>query len=89
MRCRLESEEKDSTHELGSFSFEIPQVPCSFNTTLESGMISALHAHEKCKHLKVFPYKIFRMVDSFFYLNIADFVFYCGTNLVASFNNWW
>ena len=30
----LASEEKDSTHELGSFSFEIPQEPCSFNTTI-------------------------------------------------------
>ena len=30
----LESEEKDSTHEHGSFSFEIPQEPCSFNTTI-------------------------------------------------------
>ena len=37
----LESEEKDYTDEHVSFSLEIPQEPCSFNTTPESGMFSA------------------------------------------------
>jgi hypothetical protein len=37
----LESKEKDSTYEHGSFSLEIPQGPCSFNTTPESSTSSA------------------------------------------------
>ena len=38
----LESNEKDSTNEHGNFTFDIPQKPCSFNATPESGMFSAL-----------------------------------------------
>ena len=37
----LESNEKDSTHEHGNFTFDIPCKPCSFNATPESGMLSA------------------------------------------------
>ena len=41
----LESEENDSINEHGSFTFDIPYKPCSFNATLESGMLSALCTH--------------------------------------------
>ena len=37
----LESEEKDSTIEHGSFTLDIPHQSCSFNATPESGMFSA------------------------------------------------
>ena len=43
----LESNEKDSTNENGSFTFDIPYKPCSFNATLESGMLSALCTHTR------------------------------------------
>ena len=43
----LECDKKDSTHEHGSFTFEIPCKPCSFNATLESGMLSALCTHRR------------------------------------------
>ena len=41
----LESNEKDSTNEHGSFTFGISHKPCSFNTTPESGMLSAPCTH--------------------------------------------
>ena len=43
----LESEEKDSTIEHGSFTLDIPQHSCSFNATPESGMLSALCTHTR------------------------------------------
>ena len=42
----LESKEKDSTNEHGSFTFDIPCKPCSCNATPESGMLSAPCTHE-------------------------------------------
>ena len=42
----LESEEKDSTNVHGSFTFDIPRKPCSFNATPELGMLSAPCTHE-------------------------------------------
>jgi hypothetical protein len=69
----LESEGKDSIDEHGSFFPEIPQEPCSFNASLESGMLCASSAHKDCSHLKILSCKTFRRlhVDA-----------YCGrTNL--------
>jgi len=37
----LESNEKNSSNEHGNFTLEMPQKSCSFNATLESGIISA------------------------------------------------
>ena len=56
----LESEEKNSTIEHGSFTLEIPHKPCSFNTTPESGTLSAPCTHEDYNHLMVLFCKIFR-----------------------------
>src|SRR6185369_4091920 len=65
----LESKEKDSTNEHGNFTFDIPHKPCSFNATLESGMLSALCTHEDYNQLKVLFCKIFRrlVVDVYVY----------------------
>ena len=65
----LESEEKDSTNEHGSFTFDIPRKPCSFNATPESGMLSAPCTHEDYSHLIVLFCKIFRrlVVDVYVY----------------------
>ena len=66
----LESNEKDSTNEHGSFTFDIPRKPCSFNATLESGMLSAPCTHEDYNQLKkVLFCKIFRrlVVDVYVY----------------------
>ena len=56
----LESKEKDSTNEHGSFTLEMPQKPCSFNATPESDTRSAPCTHEDYNHLKVLFCKIFR-----------------------------
>ena len=53
----LESDEKDSTDEHGTVIFE---MPCSFNATPESGMLSAPCTHEDYNQLKVLFCKIFR-----------------------------
>ena len=65
----LESKEKDSSNVHGSFTLEMPQKPCSFNATPESGMLSALCTHEDNNHLMVLFCKIFRrlVVDVFVY----------------------
>ena len=65
----LESEEKDTTNKHGSFTFDIPCKPCSFNATLESGMLSASCTHEDYNHLMVLFCKTFRrlVVDPFVY----------------------
>ena len=62
----LESDEKDSTNEHGTFILEIP---CSFNATPEFGMISAPCTHENYNHLIVLFGKIFRrlVVDVYVY----------------------
>jgi len=73
----LESEEKDSSNEHGSFTFDIPRKPCSFNATPESGMFSAPCTHEDYNHLIVFFCKIFRrfVVDVYVYHKYCKF---CG-----------
>ena len=65
----LESNEKDSTNEHGSFTFDIPRKPCSFNATPELGMLSAPCTHEDYNQLKVLFCKIFRrlVVDVYVY----------------------
>ena len=71
----LESKVKDSLDKHGSFTPEIQQEPCSFNASLESGMLSALRTHEKSNHSKVFSCKIFRrvVVDAFVYCKHSRF----------------
>ena len=65
----LDFNEKDSTNEHGSFTFDIPRKPCSFNATPESGMLSAPCTHEAYNQLKVLFCKIFRrlVVDVYVY----------------------
>ena len=65
----LESNEKDSTIDHRSFTLDIPQKPCSFNATLESGTLSATCTHKDYSHPIVLFYKIFRrfVVDVFVY----------------------
>ena len=65
----LESEEKDSTNEHGSLTFDVPRKQCSFNATPELGMLSASCTHEDYNHLMVLFCKIFRrlVVDVFVY----------------------
>ena len=76
----LESTEKDSTDEHGTIIFEIP---CSFNASPESGMLSSPRTHEKCNHYKVFSYKIFRrvVVDAFVYCKHCKF---CGCTVTLT-----
>jgi hypothetical protein len=71
----LESEGKNSIDEHGSFILQIPQEPCSFNASRESGMLCASSTHEDCNHLKFFSCKIFRrlVVDAFIYLKHCKF----------------
>ena len=71
----LESKEKDSLDEHGSFTLEIPQESCSFNASPESGMLSASCTHEKSNHSKVFSCKIFWrvVVDAFIYRKHCKF----------------
>jgi hypothetical protein len=65
----LECDKKDSTHGHGSFTFEIPCKPCSFNATLESVMLSAPCTRKDYNHLIVLFGKIFRrlVVDVYVY----------------------
>ena len=62
----LESDEKDSTDEHVTVIFEIP---CSFNATPESDMLSAPYTHEDYNHLMVLFCKTFRrlIVDVYVY----------------------
>ena len=71
----LESKVKDSLDKHGSFTPEIPQEPCSFNASPESGMLSASRTHKKSNHPKVFSCKIFRrvVVDAFVYRKHCKF----------------
>ena len=68
----LESNEKDSSNEHENFTLDIP---CSFNATLESGMLSAPCTHEDYNHLMVLFCKFFKrlVVMYMFIVNIADF----------------
>ena len=79
----LESNEKDSTNEHESFTLEMPQKPCSFNNTPESGMLSAPCTHEDYNHLKVLFCKIFRrlVVDVYVYRKYCRF---CGCTMALS-----
>jgi hypothetical protein len=79
----LEFEEKDSTNEHGSFTLEIPQELCSFNTTPELGTLSAPCTHEDYNHLKVLSCKIFRrlVVDVYIYRKHCRF---CGCTVALT-----
>ena len=72
----LESKEKDSTNEHGSFTLEMPQKQCSFNATPESDTLSAPCTHEDYNNLVVLFYKIFRrlVVDVFVYRKHCRFL---------------
>ena len=65
----LESKEKDSLDEHGSFILEIQQEPCKFNASPESGTLCALIPHEGYNRLKVLSCKTFRrlVVDAYVY----------------------
>ena len=71
----LEINEKDSSNEHGNFTFDIPQKPCSFNATPESGMFSAPCTHKDYNQLKVLFCKIFRrlVVDIYVYRKYCRF----------------
>ena len=58
-----------SIDEHGNFNLEIAQKPCSSNTLLESGTLSAPYIHEDNNQLKVLFCKIFRrmVVDVYVY----------------------
>ena len=79
----LESKEKNSLDEHGSFILEIPQEPSSFNASPKSGMLSASRTHEKSNHSKVFSCKIFRrvVVDVFDYRKYCKF---CGCTMAQT-----
>jgi len=68
----LESGEKDSTDEHGTIIFEIP---CSFNTSPESGTHCAQSTHEDYNCLKVLSCKTFRrlVVDAYVYRKHCKF----------------
>jgi hypothetical protein len=65
----LESKEKDSLDEHGSFILEIPQEPCSFIASPESGTLCAPSTHEDYNRLVVLSCKTFRrpVVDAYVY----------------------
>jgi len=71
----LESIEKDSIYEHGSFILVIPQKPCSFNTSPESGTHCAQSTHEDYDCLKVPSCKTFRrlVVDTYVYRKHCKF----------------
>ena len=71
----LESKEKDSLDEHGSFSLEIPQEPCSFNASSESGTLCTPSTHEDYNRLKVLSCKTFRrlVVDAYVYHKYCKF----------------
>ena len=71
----LEFIEKDSIYEHGSFIQVIPQKPCSFNTSPESGTHCAQSTHEGYNCLKVLSCKIFRrlVVDAYVYRQHCKF----------------
>jgi len=71
----LESIEKDSIYEHGSFILVIPQKPCSFHTSPESGTHCAQSTHEDYNFLKVLSCKTFRrlVVDAYVYRKHCKF----------------
>ena len=71
----LESIEKDSIYEHGSFILVIPQKPCSFNISLESGTLCAQSTHMDYNCLKVLSCKTFRrlVVDAYVYRKHCKF----------------
>ena len=79
----LESEEKDSTNKHGSFTFDIPCKPCSFNATPKSGMLSAPCTHEDYNQLKILFCRIFRrlVVDVYVYRKHCRF---CGCTMALT-----
>jgi len=71
----LESIEKDSIYEHGSFILVIPQKPCSFHISPESGTHCAQSTHEDYNYLKVLSRKTFRrlVVDTYVYRKHCKF----------------
>ena len=71
----LEFIEKDSIYEHGSFILVIPQKPCSFNTSPESGTHCVQSTHEAYNCLKVLSCKTFRrlVVDAYVYRKHCKF----------------
>src|SRR6185312_2596298 len=71
----LESIEKDSIYEHGSFILVIPQKPCSFNTSPESGTHYVQSTHKDYNCLKVLSCKTFRrlVVDAYVYRKHCKF----------------
>ena len=67
----LESKEKDSTNEHGSFIFDIPRKPCSCNATPVLGTLSAPRTHEDNNHLMVLFCKIFRRLVVDVYVSVS------------------
>ena len=65
----LESKQKGSLDEHGSFILEVPQEPCSLNASPESGMLCAPSIREDYNCLKVLSCKTFRrpVVDAYVY----------------------
>ena len=65
----LESKENNSLDEHGSFILEIPQEPCSFNASPESGTLCAPSTHEDYNRLKVLSRRTYRrlVVDAYVY----------------------
>ena len=65
----LKSNEKDSSHDHGNFALDIPNKPCSFNATPESGTLSAPCTHKDYSHHIILLCKIFRrlVVDVYVY----------------------
>jgi len=71
----LESKQKDSLDEHGSFILEIPQEPCLLNASPESAMLCAPSIHEDYNCLKVLSCKTFRrpVVDAYVYRKHSKF----------------
>jgi hypothetical protein len=65
----LETEEKDSTIEHESFSFETPHISCSRLESLEIIVLSAACCYEEDNHPSLLVSKLFRrmVVDVFVY----------------------
>ena len=79
----LESIEKDSIYEHGSFILVIPQKPCSFITSPESGTHCVQSTHKDYNCIKVLSCKTFRrlVVDAYVYHKYCKF---CGCSMLLT-----
>jgi hypothetical protein len=90
----LESKGKDSIDEHRIFILVIPQEPCAFNASPESGMLSASSTHKGYNHPKALSCKTFRklVVDAYVYHKHCKF-HGCSVALTLQLelqiNNWW